>query len=290
LRRIETDFAPMAREKELRFQVMPASLRVVSDANLLRRLIQNLVSNAIKYTVEGTVLVGAKRRGNQVVIEVHDTGIGIPASKLRTVFKEFVRLDDGAKTAAGLGLGLSIVDRLSRLLDHPVRLRSKPGRGTVFSVEVPHALAVAAPAATSISPDEGHVPSALDGLRVACIDNEPQVLQGMRLLLEGWGCVVIAGGSVADMDDDVPAPGSRVPDVVVADYHLDRSNGIEAILQLRTLYGSEIPALLITADRTPEVRALAEGRGIYMHHKPVKPAALRAYLAQVARLRKVAAE
>jgi Na+/proline symporter/signal transduction histidine kinase/CheY-like chemotaxis protein len=290
LRRIETDFAPMAREKELRFQVMPASLRVVSDANLLRRLIQNLVSNAIKYTVEGTVLVGAKRRGNQVVIEVHDTGIGIPTSKLRTVFKEFVRLDDGAKTAAGLGLGLSIVDRLSRLLDHPVRLRSKPGRGTVFSVEVPHALAVAAPAATSISPDKGHVPSALDGLRVACIDNEPQVLQGMRLLLEGWECVVIAGGSVADMDDDVPAPGSRVPDVVVADYHLDRSNGIEAILQLRTLYGSEIPALLITADRTPEVRALAEGHGIYMHHKPVKPAALRAYLAQVARLRKVAAE
>src|SRR5690606_1313389 len=116
LERIQTDFEPIAREKNLKRVVMPTSLSVRSDPNLLRRLVQNLVSNAIKYTTSGRVLVGARRNGKHVVIQVMDSGIGIPASKFKTVFKEFARLDEGIRAAAGLGLGLSIVDRIARVL------------------------------------------------------------------------------------------------------------------------------------------------------------------------------
>jgi K+-sensing histidine kinase KdpD len=124
-----TDFAPVARENEPRFTVMPTSVYVRSDPNLLRRLIQNLVSNAIKYTREGRVLVGVRRRGDKVIIQVIDTGIGIPTSKFRTVFREFARLEEGARTASGLGLGLSIVDRIAQGSQAFGRYRVTIGQG-----------------------------------------------------------------------------------------------------------------------------------------------------------------
>jgi Na+/proline symporter/signal transduction histidine kinase len=288
-KRIETDFAPMAREKNLRFVVMPTSLKVVSDANLLRRLVQNLVSNAIKYTIEGKVLVGARRRGDRVVIEVLDSGIGIPSSKFRTVFKEFARLDDGARTASGLGLGLSIVDRLSRMLSHPVRLASTPGRGTAFRVDIPRELSASHAAAAQTRRPRQRPVDALSGLRVLCIDNEPKILEGMVLLTTGWGCAVSEARSMHELSG-ILERREPAPDVVIADYHLGDGNGIEAILGVRAHYQSDIPALLITADRTAEVRAEAEHHGIGVQHKPVKPAAIRAYLTQAAGLRRVAAE
>jgi Na+/proline symporter/CheY-like chemotaxis protein/anti-sigma regulatory factor (Ser/Thr protein kinase) len=288
-KRIETDFAPMAREKNLEFVVMPTSLKVVSDANLLRRLVQNLVSNAIKYTIEGKVLVGARRRGDRVVIEVLDSGIGIPSSKFRTVFKEFARLDDGARTASGLGLGLSIVDRLSRMLAHPVRLASTPGRGTAFRVEMPRDLAASPTATPHARRVRSRPVDVLSGLRVLCVDNEPKILEGMVLLTTGWGCTVGEAQSIGDLAE-IMNRREPAPDIVIADYHLSDGNGIEAILTLRAFYQSDIPALLITADRTAEVRAEAERHGIGVQHKPVKPAAIRAYLTQAAGLRRVAAE
>ncbi|WP_117195978.1 PAS domain-containing hybrid sensor histidine kinase/response regulator [Rhizobium terrae] len=289
MKRIETDYAPMAREKNLKFVVMPTSLRVRSDANLLRRLIQNLVSNAIKYTIDGKVLVGVRRRGEHVVIEVLDSGIGIPPSKFRTVFREFARLDEGARTATGLGLGLSIVDRISRVLSHPVELASTPGRGTIFRVEVPMDVSMAqAPRAVG-EPQRRKRSQPLNGLRVLCIDNEPRILEGMALLITGWGCTVGQADSIAALDDIV-AGREPPPEIIIADYHLDDGNGIEAILKLRAKYQADIPALIITADRTPEVRAEAERYDIGVQHKPVKPAAMRAYLTQVAGLKRVAAE
>jgi len=288
LKRIETDYAPMAREKDLEFVVMPTSLKVRSDANLLRRLVQNLVSNAIKYTIDGKVLIGARRRGGQVIIEVLDSGIGIPPSKFRTVFKEFARLDEGAKTAAGLGLGLSIVDRISRVLNHPVQLASTPGRGTTFRVQVPMDLT----ASQTIRADQAERrkrSQPLNGLRVLCIDNEPRILEGMALLITGWGCTVGQADSLAALDEIV-ARHEPPPEIIIADYHLDDGNGIEAVLKLRQKYQADIPALIITADRTPEVRAEAERHDIGVQHKPVKPAAMRAYLTQVAGLKRVAAE
>lgn len=287
LERVETDFAPIAREKNLKFKVMPTSLSVKTDPNLLRRLVQNLVSNAIKYTISGKVIVGARRRGGEVVIDVMDSGIGIPSSKFKTVFKEFARLDEGARTASGLGLGLSIVDRISRVLSHPVELASTPGRGTIFRVRMPRDAGAAVTKPSDVIAKV--VPQPLSGLRVLCIDNEPQILDGMALLLSGWGCSVERADSVAAIEA-IAATGEAAPDIVIADYHLDDGTGIEAIERLRAALGSSLPGLLITADRSADVRSEAEKHGLGVQHKPVKPAALRAYITQTANLRRAAAE
>ncbi|MDQ0318892.1 Na+/proline symporter/signal transduction histidine kinase/CheY-like chemotaxis protein [Pararhizobium capsulatum DSM 1112] len=285
LRRIETDFAPMARAANLKFTIMPTSLSVRSDPNLLRRLVQNLVSNAIKYTLKGKILVGVRREGDHAVIQVLDSGIGIPASKFRTVFKEFARLDEGAKTASGLGLGLSIVDRISRVLNHAVDLQSKPGKGTRFRVTMPidkTATAVKGPAIVTAL----RVAEPLTGLAVLCIDNEPRILEGMTLLLEGWGCHVMTTQS---LEDWLAGPRLR-PDAIIADYHLDNAVGTDAVRTIRAHFKAPIPALLVTADRSPEVRAMAEPEGIAIQNKPVRPAALRAWLTQLSTALKPAAE
>ncbi len=289
LERIETDFAPMAREKNLKLVVRPTKLAVRSDPTLLRRLVQNLVSNAIKYTPAGRVVVAARLQGDKVVIQVTDSGIGIPASKFRTVFKEFARLEEGMRTASGLGLGLSIVDRIARVLHHPVELTSKPGRGTTFRVVMP--LEIAKPVSASVVPLSAAERSnlTLQGFRVLCIDNEPKILEGMALLVSGWGCSVQCAGSIQEMDTLISSQ-TIPPDLVIADYHLGDGSGIGAILRLRALYQMELPALLITADRTAEVRAEAERHSITLQHKPVKPAALRAFITQVYSQKRAAAE
>ncbi|MCA1369342.1 hybrid sensor histidine kinase/response regulator [Bradyrhizobium sp. BRP14] len=289
LRRIETDFAPMARAKNIKLVVMPTSLTVRSDPNLLRRVIQNLVSNAVKYTLQGKVLVGVRRQGQTATVEVLDSGIGIPSSKFRTVFKEFARLDEGARTASGLGLGLSIVDRISRVLNHPVSLQSKPGKGTGFKVVVPLDTSAGErpkpqPVAAAKASD------ALTGLTVICIDNEPKILEGMALLLSGWGCVVTTAESLAACSEMGPDRLSVRPDAIVADYHLGDGTGIDAIARIRELWDESIPALMVTADRTPEVRGAAERDGVSLQHKPVRPAAMRAWLTQLAAAARAAAE
>ena len=286
LKRVETDFRPLADEKGLELVVVPSSIKVRSDAQALRRLVQNLVSNAIKYTVSGKVLVGARLKGDNAVIEVYDTGIGIPASKADSVFKEFTRLDEGARAAQGLGLGLSIVDRLARMLEHPVSMTSVQGQGTLFRLTVPIAdtgLDAGQPAAKPA----GRLPGqAIVGLKVLCIDNEEAILEGMRVLLGGWGADVrVAHGPQEAAAIDM------VPDVIVADYHLDNGvNGIDAVMALREHYQRHVPALLLTADRTQEVRDLAEEEDIVLQHKPLKPALLRAFLNQIAIFHKAAAE
>ncbi|CAN7548148.1 PAS domain-containing hybrid sensor histidine kinase/response regulator [Pararhizobium sp. LjRoot235] len=287
LRRIETDFAPVARAANLRLTVMPTSLTVRTDPNLLRRLIQNLVSNAIKYTPRGKVLVGVRREGGNAVIEVIDSGIGIPASKFRTVFKEFARLDEGAKTASGLGLGLSIVDRISRVLNHAVDLQSKPGKGTRFRVTMPIDRATGTIKTAAAAPVGTAQP--LHGLRVLCIDNEAQIIEGMKLLLDGWGCTVSTALSLAAWQTDTANLTQR-PDAIIADYHLDKATGIAAIQAIRDHFAIAIPALLVTADRSPEVRAAAERDGIALQNKPVRPASMRAWLTQLSVSIKAAAE
>ncbi|MDB5551220.1 MAG: sensor histidine kinase/response regulator hybrid protein [Rhizobium sp.] len=287
LKRIDTDYQPLARAQGLTLKVLPTSLKVKTDPTLLRRLVQNLVSNAIKYTVKGRVLVGVRRRGNEAWIQVYDTGIGIPPSKFKTVFKEFARLDEGARTASGLGLGLSIVDRISRVLSHPVEIQSTSGKGTMFRVRlpldqtsaVPHSVE---PATAAVRPGQK-----LDGLRVLCIDNEPAITDGMKILLTGWGCVVETAASLAECEDIIAR--QRRPEAVIADYHLGDGNGITAIARLRLAFGP-LPGILITADRTPEVRALADRDGIAQLNKPVKPAALRASLSRIAGVVRLAAE
>ena len=287
LRQLEVEFAPLAREKGLRLVFVPSSLTVRSDRRLLRRLLQNLVSNAVKYTKAGRVLVGCRRRGRHLRIDVYDTGIGIPKSKQRIVFTEFHRLEQGAKVARGLGLGLSIVERIGRVLDHKVRLTSAVERGSHFSVEVPLAPAAAKP--RSRSEPKSVDMRRLTGMAVLCIDNDLKILDGMKTLLGGWGCRVIAATDLAAAADAL-RDEKAAPAGLLVDYHLDRGDGIAAIADLRRRYGSGMPAILVTADRTATVREAANAQDIQVLNKPIKPAALRALLAQWRMQRVAAAE
>jgi CheY-like chemotaxis protein len=202
------------------------------------------------------------------------------------VFREFQRLDQGAKVARGLGLGLSIVERIGRVLDHPVGLTSAPGRGSVFKVTVPVVAALPASVTPLEAPRAAATP--LSGLRVLAIDNEPTILEGMRTLLTAWGCAV---STAADLDGarGVIGNGGGLPEVIVADYHLDDGDGLDVIRSLRTALRIDIPAVLVTADRTPAVRDAAAAIDVHVLNKPLKPAALRALLAQW-RASRVAAE
>lgn len=276
MRQLQREFEPSAQEKGLKLVFMPTSLTLRSDRRLLRRLLQNLISNAIKYTPNGKVLIGCRRRGNQVAVEVIDTGLGIPQSKQKTVFREFQRLDQGAKVARGLGLGLSIVQRIARALDHGLTLDSAPGRGTRFSVAVPRAAPLPA-MATGSAPRQAPA-GQLAGMRLLVIDNEPAILDGMKRLLEGWGCQVRTASSLEEALPHVGGKGEA--DVLIADYHLDHGNGLTAISALRARARTPMPAILLTADRTPHVREAANALDVYLLNKPLKPAALRALLAQ----------
>ncbi|WP_269931088.1 PAS domain-containing hybrid sensor histidine kinase/response regulator [Aminobacter sp. HY435] len=281
LRQIGTDFLPLAKAKNLDLVIVPSTLAVNTDRNLFRRLIQNLVSNAIKYTRNGRILVGVRRRGELVEIQVIDTGIGIAPDKLGTVFNEFTRLDDGMREAEGLGLGLSIVDRIARVLRLEIGIRSEKNKGTRFSVILPVTTASELPAATTSRP-RVQAGAVLDGLGVICIDNDARILEGMRLLLEGWGCVVRTySGSAAFMAD---SNETATPEIILADYHLDGENGLDVIKSLRNVYGESTPAVLITADRSNEVRAAADAMDVAVLNKPLKPAVLRSMMNRMRRM------
>jgi len=287
-RQLEIEFAPTARAKGLALRFERSSAVVRSDRRLMRRLLQNLVSNALKYTPKGRVVVGCRRLvGGEVRIEVWDTGLGIPANQQRLVFEEFQRLEQGARAARGLGLGLSIVERLGRVLGHPIAVRSWPGRGSVFSVVAPSGAVGVAPAAAPGAPEPAVAPDALRGLRVLAIDNEPRVLDGMRALLTKWGCRVAialdlreARAALATLDGP--------PDAIVADYHLDEGDGLSAIAALRHQLGERTPAILATADRSVEVREAAARADVALLNKPLKPAPLRAQLRRCQALREAA--
>ncbi|MGZ5852841.1 MAG: PAS domain-containing hybrid sensor histidine kinase/response regulator [Xanthobacteraceae bacterium] len=275
LRQLEVEFSPLARGKGLELVFVASSLAVKSDRRLLRRLLQNLVSNAVKYTAKGRVLVGCRRRRGRVQIEVHDTGVGIPKSKQREIFLEFHRLDQGARIARGLGLGLSIVERIARILSHKVNIESRVARGSRFSVELPLAPTLAAVPRTA-APERTESRS-LAGLSILCIDNDAQILDGMKVLLGGWGCHVIAAANLADALDLIDK--GEKPAGVLVDYHLDSENGVDVVEALRARCGN-LPAILITADRSHGALDRARKAEIPVLHKPIKPASLRALMGQ----------
>jgi len=287
LRQLEVEFTPLAQERGLRLRFMPCSLAVESDRRLLRRLLQNLISNAIKYTPRGRVLVGCRRRRRRLRIDVYDTGLGIPSSKKRAIFQEFHRLDQGAKVARGLGLGLSIVERIARVLDYKIGVVSTVGRGSHFSVEAPLSAAVPVKQHQRMAREVDRVQ--LSGITVLCIDNDLTILDGMETLLGGWGCRVLKAPDLATAIA-VTGEAKISPDGLLVDYHLDDSSGITAIKELRRRFGAGLTAILITADRSPQVREEARVNGVQVLNKPVKPAALRALLTQWRMQRVVAAE
>src|SRR5512140_884466 len=287
MRSLEIEFAPIARAKGLKLTVVPCSLPVQSDRLLLRRLLQNLISNAIKYTPHGRVLVGCRRHGQSLQIGVYDTGVGIPVLKRGEIFKEFHRLEQGARIARGLGLGLSIVERLARVLNHGIALDSNVSGGSFFSVTVPIAKAINHTAAVTSATPLSRTP--LSGALIVCIENDAAILDGMQTLLKAWNAEDIAEADPDAAIEAIEAAGRPVTGLLV-DYHLDRGNGVAAIRDIRRRFGENIPAILITADRSPHVRAAARDENIAVLNKPVKPASLRAVLGQWRTQQMVAAE
>ena len=283
LETLHAEFSPVALGRGLRFDRVDCSAWVVSDPKLLRRVLQNFLSNALRYTRSGGVLMGCRRREGQLLIQVVDTGGGIPADQTALIFREFHRLQESRSSQErGLGLGLAIVERIARMLDHPVSLRSVPGRGTAFGITVPMAsgrVMASAPLRTGKRRSRD-----LAGLHVLCIDNEPDILSGMRSLIEPWGCRVSLAGNEEEAVRRIEQDG--LPQLVLADYHLDDArNGIDLMNGLRARFGSGLSGVLITADQTDVVRNEARSHGYRMLPKPLKPAALRALLNRVASLR-----
>jgi signal transduction histidine kinase/CheY-like chemotaxis protein len=273
---IETTFAALADKKGLSLRVVPCSAWVRSDPILLERILFNLVGNAVRYTARGGVVVGCRRRATQLRIDVCDTGAGIPEDQRQSIFSEFYQLATPAPDRkAGLGLGLAIVDRLGRLLDHPVQLQSNPGRGSRFSVSVPLAAELR---------DTVPLPVALQatdlarGKRVMVIDDDVLVLDGMRGILQSWGCRVHTASSGAAALASV-ADGGVPPDLIISDLRLaDGESGIEVIERLHEALGAPIPAFVISGDTAPERLREASAGGYHLLQKPVSPMTLRTTL------------
>ncbi|KFE45115.1 hybrid sensor histidine kinase/response regulator [Pseudomonas syringae] len=269
------EFKALAREQGMQFRVRGTSLRVDSDLKLLRRVLQNFLTNAFRYA-KGPVLLGVRRRGTYLSLEVWDRGPGIPEDKQRVIFEEFKRLDSHQTRAEkGLGLGLAIADGLCRVLGHPLQVRSWPGKGSVFSVSVPLARLQTTVAEKVSEPDR----AMLGGTQVLCIDNEDSILIGMNSLLTRWGCQVWTARNRQECET-LLEQGVR-PQLALVDFHLDEGEtGTELMAWLRTRLGEPVPGVVISADGRPELIAQVHAAGLDFLAKPVKPAALRALLSR----------
>jgi len=276
LKPLGAEFTVMASQHGLELRTVGCDAVVRSDPNLLRRILQNFLSNAVRYTAQGKVLFGCRRRGAFLSIEVWDTGPGIPEDKRKEIFVEFRQIDQGVDDRGrGLGLGLAIVERLAGMLGHTVTVRSEVGKGSGFAVLVP---LTAEPAAVRTLPARGRARD-FQGALVLCIENEAAIAQAMEHLLSGWSCRVVTGATV---DQALAALDGRVPDLILSDYHLGRGlTGLEALAMLHKTFGTAVPTALITADRSTAVRTAAEEAGFQLLYKPVRPGALRALVGQL---------
>ncbi len=267
------ELGPEAERKGLALRVAATRAVVRSDPLLLARIVRNLVLNAIRYTEQGRVLLGCRRAGGALRIEVWDTGPGISEADRAEVFREFKRLDAGAAKAEGAGLGLAIVERLCRLLGHTLELRSAPGAGSVFRVTAARGRAPLRSA--RIGGDVAGSP--LAGRTILVVDDDPAIREAMRELLSSWGCAVLAAGSGASARA-VLATLARAPDVLVVDYALAGETGLDVVDQIRGRLGRAVPAVIVTGDTSPDVLAATGARGLPVLSKPVPPARLRAAL------------
>jgi signal transduction histidine kinase/integral membrane sensor domain MASE1/CheY-like chemotaxis protein len=280
LQKIETTFEEAAREKGLRLRVARSDAWVRSDALLLERILINLVSNAMRYTSRGGIIVGCRRRGDMLRIEVWDTGPGIPEGHRQNIFGEFVQLPGPERDRyGGLGLGLAIVDRLRRLLNLEIELTSTVGRGSRFTILVP----TAAEGVSTVGTVRSSHPAAfaVEGKVILIIDDAPIVLEGTSGLLGKWGYSVVTAAS-----DEAAlirlAQRDQRPDLIISDFHLaNGKTGIEAIERIDAAFRASIPAILISGDTAPERLRDARDKGYILLHKPVDPMRLRAVMHQL---------
>ena len=273
LERMRVDYAPAAFEKGIRLSIVHTHAVVYSDPTLVERVVRNLVVNAIRYTEKGGVVVGCRPRGAHYSIEVWDSGAGIAPESVERIFEEFYQLGNPERDRRkGLGLGLAIVKRIEQLLGSEVRVSSKLARGSVFRFAVPRGHATLLPQAGVA------VAAASRGLRDKCVlvvDDELAVREGMRALLTGWGCDVLAADSLADALQRI-GKHARRPDMIIADYRLrEGATGVDVIKELQAEFGRDIPALLITGDTGVDRLRDVRESGYPQLHKPVPPAKLR---------------
>jgi len=275
LRPLATEGKALAEKKELDFHWVASSVWVYSDPHMLRRVIQNFISNALRYTSEGRVLLGCRRRGGHLVVEVWDTGPGIAEENQQKIFEEFERLPGASSGNQGLGLGLSISQRIAMLLGHPLDLDSSPGRGSVFRIHVN-----VGEAQQRIKPPRTS-DAQLTDLRVLCIDNEVVIQAGMRSLLEQWGCRVETAANLGQCLSRWPH--AEPPALVLADYHLDTETGLDVLEALSYHWQQPLAAIVISADNSESLRERVQGAGYYYLSKPVQPPALRTLMRRVLR-------
>ena len=276
LDQLRTDYALQASAADLDLRIRPCSAFVRSDPVLLARMVGNLVSNAIRYTDEGRILVGCRRVAGALTIEVHDTGIGIAPEEHQAIFREFYQAGDGTRRrgkALGMGLGLAIVSGLSQALAHPVTVRSTPGKGSSFAVRVPLGEAVAAVASAPVA-----LADELRGKTILVIDDEAAIRDAVAEVLGRWGCHPVAAASARDAAAIFAARGDR-PDAMVVDYQLERGeSGLDAIAHLHAAFAMHVPAIIVTGDTQPERLREASAIGYPLLYKPLAPMRLRAAL------------
>ena len=274
-----SEFQSVAAAAGLQLKHYIPRVAIKTDFRLLTRILRNFLSNACRYTDQGCVLVGARMRAEALRIEVWDTGRGIPEEELQSIFLEFNQLGIGRSAKrSGVGLGLAIVDRIASMLGYQVLVRSKPGRGSVFSIDVP--LAEAMPrervAAPAVVPQLG---DPLPGRRLLVIDNEESILLSMAALLEQWGCTVV---TATDEQSALTALDGVAPDAILADYHLDHGlTGWDVVLAVRGRFNQALPVVMITADRSDQCRQQLHGCGVPVLNKPVKPGKMRSVLSHL---------
>jgi len=275
---LRQEFIPIAAKRHLDLRISPSAETVASDPLMLRRILQNLLANALRYTQRGGVLMGCRRKGAAVSIEVHDTGPGIPETQREAIFMEFQRGDTSIGDDAGIGLGLSIVRRFATALGHEIDLKSRPGRGSMFGVTVPRSFASDV-AASRCEP--ARLESAYGGMenaRILLIENDLSSAEGLANLLEKWGCEVAIATSAADALDGIGA-GDEVPDAIIADLHLDNGEtGIAAVEAIRNAIRTDVPAIIVTADYSAKASLDVASFGHELLKKPIKPAEMRSLL------------
>jgi signal transduction histidine kinase len=283
-RKLRLHFEPTAFEKGLALRFRGGRRHVFADPLLVERVLRNLVSNAIRYTQDGSVLVSCRRRGGRLVLQVWDTGVGIPDAEQARIFEEFYQVPQGAEMAPnqrkGLGLGLAIVKRLADLMGAPLSLRSQPGRGTVFTLELPPGKAVQA--ALPSASKKGPLGLTLDGRLIVVVEDEPAVRAGLEALLRGWGAAIASFDSVAACSAWVEQSGAAqpAPDLLIVDYRLEQGrSGVDAIAALRARFGREVPAIMVTGSTMTGHEHEAQAHDFHLLIKPVVPNKLRAMIA-----------
>lgn len=272
---LKAEFGVLAQAGGIQFSVVESRLAVYSDVRLLRRVLQNFLTNAFRYNPGGRVLLGCRRMGEKVRIEVWDNGPGIPEGKQEAIFDEFSRLDH-SRTAReqGLGLGLAIARGISLVLGHQLSLRSWPGAGSVFAITLNLATRPVIPSQVTTPALRD---SQLEGVRILCIDNEEDILIAMASLLGRWGCEVRCVQSLEQAEEIID--GGFLPALVLSDYHLDDGKtGLQALHMIRLAHGNGIGGIIISADRKSELQAQIREHGFGYVSKPVKPLKLRALM------------